>query len=221
MLSNWLIESVRNTMISELLFLATLAVFWLYFAKLPPDYPPTPPISLPFVGHMHYLLPHLRQPWEGLYHLYNKYGRNGLMAMHFGPYKFVLLGEKPFSTFLIIKYVMTKRDAGEHQLVRDIFRREEANTRCEDKALSKYIETVRGTLNYGIVNGVGKKWQEQSRFMTTALREFGFGKSGMEEIIIEEVKSFKSHLETECNKTIYFHVSTVAYATTICIVPNT
>ena len=103
---------------------------------------------------------------------------------------------------------MTKCDAGDHQLVRDIFRREDANTRSEDKALSKYIETVRGTLNYGIVNGVGKKWQEQSRFMKTALGEFGFGKSGMEEIISEEVQSFKSYLKTECNKTIYFHVST-------------
>ena len=103
---------------------------------------------------------------------------------------------------------MTKCDAGDHQLVRDMFRREDTNSRSEDKEFSKYMETVRGTVNYGIVNGVGKKWQEQSRFMTTALKEFGFGKSGMEEIITEEVKSFKSYLETKCNKTIYFHVST-------------
>ena len=57
-----------------------------------------------------------------------------------------------------------------------MFRREDTNTRCEDKELASYMEKLRGTLNLGIVNGVGKKWQEQSRFMTTALREFGFGK---------------------------------------------
>ena len=87
-----------------------------------------------------------------------------------------------------------------------MFRRDDTNTRCEDRELGRYVETLRGTLNYGIVNGVGKKWQEQSRFMTTALREFGFGKSGVEEVISEEVRSFKSYLETECNRTIYFHV---------------
>ena len=65
---------------------------------------------------------------------------------------------------------------GDHQLVREMFRRDDTNTRCEDKELASYMEKLRGTLNLGIVNGVGKKWQEQSRFMTTALREFGFGK---------------------------------------------
>ena len=95
---------------------------------------------------------------------------------------------------------------GDHQLVRDMFRRDDTNTRCEDRELGRYMEQLRGTLNYGIVNGVGKKWQEQSRFMTTALREFGFGKSGVEEVISEEVRSFKSYLETQCDQTIYFHV---------------
>ena len=105
--------------------------------------------------------------------------------------------------------MMSLRDQflpGDHQLVRDMFRRDDTNTRCEDRELGRYMEQLRGTLNYGIVNGVGKKWQEQSRFMTTALREFGFGKSGVEEVISEEVRSFKSYLETECNRTIYFHV---------------
>ena len=82
-------------MITELLLvLAAVTAWWLYAARLPPDYPPMPPVRLPFLGHMHYLLPHLREPYEGLYQLYDKYGRNGVMAMHFGPYKFVLLGEE-------------------------------------------------------------------------------------------------------------------------------
>ena len=82
-------------MITELLLVfAALMVWWLYASRLPADYPPTPPVRLPFLGHMHYLLPYLKEPYEGLYQLYDKYGRNGVMAIHFGPYKFVLLGEE-------------------------------------------------------------------------------------------------------------------------------
>ena len=194
-------------MITELLLvLAALTAWWLYSTRLPPDYPPVPPVRLPFLGHMHYLLPHLKEPYEGLYQLYDKYGRNGVMAMHFGPYAFVLLGEH-FCLIAEPKSLRQQSLPGDHQLVRDMFRRDDTNTRCQDEELARYMEKLRGgTLEYGIVNGVGKKWQEQSRFMTTALREFGFGKSGMEEIISEEVRNFKSHLETLCGQTIYFHV---------------
>ena len=97
-------DESRKTMITELLLvLAAVTAWWLYAARLPPDYPPMPPVRLPFLGHMHYLLPHLREPYEGLYQLYDKYGRNGVMAMHFGPYKFVLLGEE-YDRYANIKF---------------------------------------------------------------------------------------------------------------------
>ena len=89
-----MIDASSRTMITEfLLVFAAIMVWWLFSSRLPEDYPPTPTVRLPFLGHMHYLLPYLKEPYEGLYQLYNKYGRNGAMAMHFGPYKFALLGE--------------------------------------------------------------------------------------------------------------------------------
>ena len=122
---------------------------------------------------------------------------------------------------------------GSHQVVREAFRREETNSRCEDESLKQYVRDLRGNdLDKGIVNNTGKKWHEQvcssrvlpplinidcilkntlegaetsinplftskHRFMMTTLREFGFGKSSMEEVINNEVEKFRLHLEKD------------------------
>ena len=54
---------------------------------------------------------------------------------------------------------------GSHKMVRDAFRREETNSRCEDESLKKYVRDLRGQhdLDRGIVNNTGKKWHEQVR----------------------------------------------------------
>ena len=63
--------------------------------RLPADYPPTPPLRLPLLGHMHYIVPYvLNTGLAGLEDLNRKYGKNGVLCLHFGPFKLVLLGEK-------------------------------------------------------------------------------------------------------------------------------
>ena len=54
---------------------------------------------------------------------------------------------------------------GSHKMVREAFRREETNSRCEDESLKKYVRDLRGQhdLDRGIVNNTGKKWHEQVR----------------------------------------------------------
>jgi hypothetical protein len=81
--------------IEALLFVAALLLFWAYANKIPPNYPPTPPICLPLIGHMHYLFPYGAQNRnKGLHELFEKYNKNGVMAFHllFG-FKFVFIGE--------------------------------------------------------------------------------------------------------------------------------
>ena len=42
----------------------------------------------------------------------------------------------------------------------------------------------------------GDTWTEQRRFTLRALRDFGFGKAGMEEVIMEELSQFTKLLKT-------------------------
>lgn len=52
----------------------------------------------------------------------------------------------------------------------------------------------------GVIFNVGKKWQEQRRFMLSTLRDFGFGKSSMEQLISEEIDRFLAYIETKATK---------------------
>ena len=42
--------------------------------------------------------------------------------------------------------------------------------------------------------------------MLTTLREFGFGKSSMEEVINEEVEKFRAHLERDAGRVVCVQV---------------
>ena len=43
----------------------------------------------------------------------------------------------------------------------------------------------------GLIFSQGKEWSEHRRFTLKNLRDFGFGKSSMNEMIFEEVEKFK------------------------------
>jgi hypothetical protein len=88
-------------MIVELLLLAIVwLMYWHYKTRLPSDYPPSPPLRLPILGHIHYLWLHRANINEGIDSLYEKYNRNGVFALHLGPTKLIIVGEKPTaSTF--------------------------------------------------------------------------------------------------------------------------
>lgn len=47
---------------------------------------------------------------------------------------------------------------------------------------------------HGIIGTSGKEWQDQRRFALRTLRDFGLGKSGMEEMILEELREFSVEL---------------------------
>ncbi|ODN00908.1 Cytochrome P450 2J5 [Orchesella cincta] len=48
--------------------------------------------------------------------------------------------------------------------------------------------------NIGLINAEGKIWADQRRFTVRQLRDFGFGKSSMESMIMEEVNEMKDRL---------------------------
>ena len=53
---------------------------------------------------------------------------------------------------------------------------------------------------HGIIGGMGEEWKEQRRFALRNLRDFGFGKSSMEEIVMEEFRDLAEDLRGRVNK---------------------
>lgn len=53
---------------------------------------------------------------------------------------------------------------------------------------------------HGLIPATGKEWREQRRFTLRHLRDFGFGKSSMEEIIKEEYDDLAASIMERINK---------------------
>ena len=73
---------------------AFASLAWYFMTRLPADYPPTPPIRLPILGHAHYLF------WikdtkrtSALYEMYKRYNRNGVLTLHIGTERMTMIGE--------------------------------------------------------------------------------------------------------------------------------
>jgi methyl farnesoate epoxidase/farnesoate epoxidase len=58
-------------------------------------------------------------------------------------------------------------------------------------------------LNAGLLASEGPGWAEQRRFALRNLRDLGFGKKSMEELIQEDVVEFIESLKSECGKPVY------------------
>eukprot|EP00092_Neocalanus_flemingeri_P065658 GFUD01079879.1.p1 GENE.GFUD01079879.1~~GFUD01079879.1.p1 ORF type:complete len:438 (-),score=100.01 GFUD01079879.1:38-1351(-) len=69
---------------------------------------------------------------------------------------------------------------------------------CQGRANNIFKESfkedrmIKGKDFPGVIMSEGKVWEDQRRFTLRALRDFGFGKTGMEEMILEEVQLFKT-----------------------------
>ena len=85
---------------------------------------------------------------------------------------------------------------GDFNIVKYIFNHSHGNGRFDEKMddIGKKDRKVHGSQFPGIVFSVGETWKQQRRHALRTLRDFGFGKQGMEEMIQEEVKQFKIFL---------------------------
>ena len=50
---------------------------------------------------------------------------------------------------------------------------------------------------HGLIGASGTEWKEQRRFALRHLKDFGFGRSSMEEIILEEFNELAEMLKTK------------------------
>ncbi|XP_070958693.1 cytochrome P450 2K1-like isoform X2 [Oncorhynchus clarkii lewisi] len=120
---------------------------------------PPGPRPLPLLGNMLQL--DLKKPYCTLYELSKKYG--SIFTVHFGPKKVVVLaGYKTVKQALVNQ----AEDFGD----RDI--------------MPLFYDFNQG---HGILFANGDSWKEMRRFALTNLRNFGMGKKGSEEKILEEI----------------------------------
>lgn len=80
-------------------------------------------------------------------------------------------------------------------LIKELYKKYEASGRPLTKP---FHETRFGSddgTQRGLLRSTGQEWQEQRRFTMKQLKDLGFGKSTMEDLILEEVEKLADYLE--------------------------
>ncbi|XP_046893410.1 cytochrome P450 2K1-like isoform X1 [Hypomesus transpacificus] len=128
---------------------------------------PPGPRPLPLLGNL--LMLDLSRPYLTLCELSREYG--SVFTVHFGPKKVVVLAGYKTVKQALINHAEEFGDRGLNQITKDINK------------------------GHGILFANGDSWKEMRRFALTNLRDFGMGKKGAEEKIIDECHHLKTVFE--------------------------
>nr|APH81384.1 cytochrome P450 CYP3075C1 [Tigriopus kingsejongensis] len=156
--------------------LVTIWMFW--SSRKPQNYPPGPP-RLPVIGSLPYIFP--TWPIDVL-------KMNQFLAGKFGKIMGFYLGGK--SVVVVSDY----------ELIKEVMKKDETN--CRPSSIPWNLARPGGGQRWdgrapGILLSHGPEWVEQRRFTLKQLREFGFGKSSMEDMVNEAVdKLLESYSQT-------------------------
>jgi hypothetical protein len=124
---------VKTNMFVEL-FLAMCfgLLLWYYVTQPGPNYPKMPPIRLPFFGHSLYVKGY-KNMQEAIMDLMEKYGQNGVLALHMGPGRAVFVQNLAF--------------------IKEAFKKEELNYRYPNERVHDMISRLRGGYGrHGIIS---------------------------------------------------------------------
>lgn len=161
-----------------LLVIFLLCYWWKNYASFPhPKFPPGP-YGLPLVG---YLPVHSEENiFIGFEKLHQKYGK--VFSLNLGPNKRCVV-------------------IGDFQMLKEAFSGEKTNARPPHQHFfNKEFRFGDGTDSRGIVYSEGEEWSQQRRFALRRLRDFGLGKSSMENLINEEVDELLKLFDKKLNK---------------------
>lgn len=169
-----------------LAFVGVASFFWFTTSQKPPNFPPGPP-RLPFVGSLPYLT---GGPSDkgGLFSI------TRLLVGKYGKVAGFWLGWTP--TVLISDYDLVKQALKKDEL--------------SDRPVLTPGNLIRPGGDApelhgrfpGIIFSIGQHWNEQRRFALRQLRDFGFGKSSMEEGLLEEARKLVEEFKKQDGKAV-------------------
>ena len=156
------------------ILLITVVIFWIYWflvaTRHPKNFPPGPRFALPLIGDSLAIGNNLN---EGFKKLQKTYG--DAIGCWMGPIRTVVLNDYDTIVEATNMDVLSSRPIF---VVPSLIRGAWDKTNCP-----------------GILFSNGQNWMEQRRFTLQNLRNMGFGKAGMEDIIAEDVKRLCQHFE--------------------------
>lgn len=118
-------------------------LLWLKLTDPGPNYPAMPPFRLPALGHLPYFLFCKKRGTEAMEELYEKFSRNGLLALHFG-----------WSTKVVVMGTLDK--------IKECNKMEETHYRMADQKVIDHYKWIRNTTKgvVGIAMNDGKRQSE-------------------------------------------------------------
>ena len=168
-------------------FAAILFFYFRYFLNSKYKHFGSPGPCLPLIGHSYVMMTKeaKKDPAQRIWSLYKKHQKHGMLY-----FKSIGMNQLLIGDFETIKY---------------IFNHSDGNGRINDQ-ISRFTKITRKVQKCkdfpGLIMSEGETWKQQRRFSLRTLRDFGFGKQGLEELIMDEVKMFKHLLDTEVGKPI-------------------
>ena len=169
-------DLIMLTIILVTLLPILFSLWWYFNTKIPDKFPPGPP-RYPIFGSGQYMLlkgekGEKKSLMHGIIQNVNKYGK--LVGFYLGSQPFVVVAD--------------------YKMMKDLLKREEVSGRPPCYPFNEFRPghyTV-GKDSQGRPAGVllsqGRGWREQRRFLLRNLRDFGFGKSEMEDTLLDEIE---------------------------------
>eukprot|EP00094_Tigriopus_californicus_P010881 TCALIF_10496-PA protein Name:"Similar to Cyp2j6 Cytochrome P450 2J6 (Mus musculus)" AED:0.07 eAED:0.07 QI:0/0.78/0.7/0.9/1/1/20/349/2332 len=146
------------------------------------DAPPGPN-SIPILGSIPFVPKRFRA--QGRLHIPKLFNH---LTQEYGPIFRIYLG--PIPTVVITDL----------NLAKEAFKKDEVTARPPMKPFHEFRYGSADGNQRGVILSSGLEWQDQRRFSLRQLRDFGFGRSSMESMILEEVQKLCKSLQEEAGK---------------------